>query len=91
MFDGHVVMIFSGVAEPTNCLSRRKILQLSALEEHGMETAYIELELANQGRSDGNSTTGQQPEEGAETSITTEPEGAEVRKPASNDGLDVLV
>ena len=35
MFDGHVVMIFSGVAEPTNGLSRCQILQLSALEEHG--------------------------------------------------------
>jgi len=63
----------------------------SALEEHGMETAYIDLEMANQGKSDGNSTARQLLGDVAETSAATEPEAKQISKQPSADGLDVLV
>ena len=63
----------------------------SALEEHGMETAYIGLEMANQGKSDGKSTAQQQLQSESGTSVDEEPEAPKVTREISDDGLDVLV
>ena len=63
----------------------------SALEEHGMETAYIGLELANQGKSDGKSTAQQQHQGESGALVDEEPESREMTRHLSDDGLDVLV
>ena len=63
----------------------------SALEEHGMETAYIGLELANQGKSDGKSTAQQQHQSKSGALVDEEPETREATRHLSDDGLDVLV
>ena len=63
----------------------------SALEEHGMETAYIGLEMANQGKSDGKSTAQQQLQSESGTSVDEEPEALKVTREISDNGLDVLV
>ena len=63
----------------------------SALEEHGMETAYIGLELANQGKSDGKSTAQQQQQSESGALVDEEPESRETTRHLSDDGLDVLV
>ena len=63
----------------------------SALEEHGMETAYIGLEMANQGKSDGKSTAQQQLQSESGTSVDEEPETLKVTREISDNGLDVLV
>ena len=62
----------------------------TALEEHGMETAYIGLELANQGKSDGKSTA-QQHQSQSDVLVDDEPESREIKGHLSDDGLDVLV
>ena len=63
----------------------------SALEEHGMETAYIGLEMANQGKSDGKSTAQQQHQGESGALVDEEPESREMTRHLSDDGLDVLV
>ena len=63
----------------------------SALEEHGMETAYIGLEMANQSKSDGKSTAQQQLQRESGTSVDEEPEALKVTREISDNGLDVLV
>ena len=62
-----------------------------ALEEHGMETAYIGLGQGNQGNSDGKSTGQNKPDNGAVTLDGTEIEPGDIVRQLSNDGLDVLV
>jgi flagellar hook-length control protein FliK len=62
-----------------------------ALEEHGMETAYIGLGQGNQGNSDGKSTGQNKPDNGAVTLDGTEIEPGDIGRQLSNDGLDVLV
>ena len=62
----------------------------TALEEHGMETAYIGLELANQGKSDGKSTA-QRHQSQSDVLVDDEPESREIKGHLSDDGLDVLV
>jgi len=62
-----------------------------ALEEHGMETAYIGLGQGNQGNSDGKSTGQNKPENSAERSAVTDTEAGEIIRQLSTDGLDVLV
>ena len=63
----------------------------AALEEHGMETAYIGLGQGNQANSDGKSTGQNKPENSAEGSAVTDAEPGEIIRQLSNDGLDVLV
>lgn len=92
MKNGEIEANFHAANSATRELLAESMPRLrSALEEHGMETAYIELELANQGKSDGNSTARQQPEEVAENAAATEPEPTEINGQPSADGLDVLV
>jgi flagellar hook-length control protein FliK len=92
MKNGEIEANFHAANSATRELLAESMPRLrSALEEHGMETAYIELELANQGKSDGNSTARQQPEDVAENAAATEPEPAEIDGQPSADGLDVLV
>jgi flagellar hook-length control protein FliK len=92
MKNGEIEANFHAANSATRELLAESMPRLrSALEEHGMETAYIELELANQGKSDGNSTARQQPEEVAENAAATEPELTEINGQPSADGLDVLV
>jgi hypothetical protein len=55
-----------------------------------METAYIGLELANQGKSDGKSTA-QQHQSQSDVLVDDEPESREIKGHLSDDGLDVLV
>ena len=62
-----------------------------ALEEHGMETAYIGLGAGNKGNSDGKPTGQNEPENGAEPGAVTDIEPEEIIRQLSNDGLDVLV
>ena len=62
-----------------------------ALEEHGMETAYIGLGAGNKGNSDGKSTGQNEPESSAERGAVTDIEPEEIIRQLSNDGLDVLV
>ena len=62
-----------------------------ALEEHGMETAYIGLGAGNQGNSDGKPTGQNKPENSAESGTVTDIEPGEIIRQLSNDGLDVLV
>ena len=62
-----------------------------ALEEHGMETAYIGLGAGNQGNSDGKPTGQNKPENSAESGTVTDTEPGEIIRQLSNDGLDVLV
>ena len=62
-----------------------------ALEEHGMETAYIGLGQGNQGNSDGKSTGQNKPDNGAVTLEATDIEPGDIVRQLSNDGLDVLV
>lgn len=62
-----------------------------ALEEHGMETAYIGLGAGNQGNSDGKPTGQNKPENIAESGTVTDIEPGEIIRQLSNDGLDVLV
>ena len=91
MKNGEIEANFHAANSATRELLAESMPRLrSALEEHGMETAYIGLELANQGKSDGNSTAGQQPEDVAETAAA-EPQSTEVSGQPSADGLDVLV
>ena len=91
MKNGEIEANFHAANSATRELLAESMPRLrSALEEHGMETAYIGLELANQGKSDGKSTARQQPEDVAETAAV-EPEATEVSGQPSTDGLDVLV
>ena len=62
-----------------------------ALEEHGMETAYIGLGAGNKGNSDGKPTGQNEPENSAERGAVTDIEPEEIIRQLSNDGLDVLV
>ena len=62
-----------------------------ALEEHGMETAYIGLGAGNKGNSDGKPTGQNEPENSAERGAVTDIEPGEIIRQLSNDGLDVLV
>ena len=62
-----------------------------ALEEHGMETAYIGLGAGNKGNSDGKPTGQNEPESSAERGAVTDIEPEEIIRQLSNDGLDVLV
>ena len=62
-----------------------------ALEEHGMETAYIGLGQGSQGNSDGKSTGQNKPDNGAVTLEATDIEPGDIVRQLSNDGLDVLV
>jgi flagellar hook-length control protein FliK len=65
----------------------------AALEEHGMETAYIGLELANQGGFDGNSTGQEQSDrrEGDNLAENAESPVMASKNKISDDGLNVLV
>ena len=91
MKNGELVANFHSANSATRELLAESMPRLrTALEEHGMETAYIGLELANQGKSDGKSTA-QQHQSQSDVLVDDEPESREIKGHLSDDGLDVLV
>ena len=65
----------------------------AALEQHGMETAYLGLELGNQGRSDENSTEQEQGDRSERDNPVEKAESLSTagKNKISDDGLNVLV
>jgi flagellar hook-length control protein FliK len=65
----------------------------AALEQHGMETAYLGLELGNQGRSDENSTGQEQGDRSERDNPVEKAESLSTagKNKISDDGLNVLV
>jgi flagellar hook-length control protein FliK len=60
-------------------------------EQFGMNSAYLGLGSSNQGQSDGNSPSGQSGSRAGDDSDEKSLAQGTVRKPVSDDGLDVLV
>jgi flagellar hook-length control protein FliK len=60
-------------------------------EQFGMNSAYLGLGSSNQGQSDGNSPSGQSGSRAGDDSDEKPMAQGTVRKPVSDDGLDVLV
>jgi flagellar hook-length control protein FliK len=60
-------------------------------EQFGMNSAYLGLGSSNQGQSDGNSPSGQSGSRAGDDSDEKSMAQGTVRKPVSDDGLDVLV
>jgi flagellar hook-length control protein FliK len=60
-------------------------------EQFGMNSAYLGLGSSNQGQSDGNSPSGQSGSRSGDDSDEKPMAQGTVRKPVSDDGLDVLV
>ena len=92
MKNGELEANFVAVNAATRELLNESMPKLRlALEEHGMETAYIGLGQGNQGNSDGKSTGQNNPESSAERRGVTDTEPGEIIRQLSNEGLDVLV